>query len=33
MERDLFMGAEEALAMGIVDEILVARKQALPAEN
>ena len=26
MERDLFMGAETALEMGIVDEILVARK-------
>ncbi|RPA86631.1 hypothetical protein BJ508DRAFT_358210 [Ascobolus immersus RN42] len=33
MERDLFMGAEEALAMGVVDEILVARKQPLPATN
>ncbi|KAL7269098.1 hypothetical protein RUND412_008254 [Rhizina undulata] len=26
MERDLFMGAEEALEMGLIDEILVARK-------
>lgn len=26
MERDLFMGAETALEMGIVDEILIARK-------
>ena len=26
MERDLFMGAETALEMGIVDEILTARK-------
>lgn len=27
MERDLFMGAEEAKEMGIIDEILVARKK------
>ena len=27
MERDLFMGAETALEMGIVDEILSARKR------
>lgn len=26
MERDLFMGAETALEMGIVDEILTARR-------
>lgn len=30
MERDLFMGAEEALEMGIVDEILSTRKAPLP---
>ncbi|KAG0128183.1 Clp protease-domain-containing protein [Tuber indicum] len=28
MERDLFMGAEEAKEMGLVDEILVARKKS-----
>ncbi|KAL0640818.1 hypothetical protein Q9L58_000125 [Maublancomyces gigas] len=32
MERDLFMGAEEAKEMGIVDEILVTRKK-LPSEG
>jgi len=33
MERDLFMGAEEAKEMGLVDEILVARKKALEAPS
>lgn len=32
MERDLFMGAEEAKEMGLVDEILVTRKK-LPSEE
>ncbi|PUU76633.1 Clp protease-domain-containing protein [Tuber borchii] len=33
MERDLFMGAEEAKEMGLVDEILVARKKASEAPS
>lgn len=33
MERDLFMGAETALEMGIVDEILTARKPSRDAEE
>ncbi|RPB27734.1 ATP-dependent Clp protease proteolytic subunit [Terfezia boudieri ATCC MYA-4762] len=33
MERDLFMGAETALEMGIVDEILTARKPPGDAEE
>jgi ATP-dependent Clp protease protease subunit len=28
MERDLFMGADEAKEMGLVDEILIARKKS-----
>jgi len=33
MERDLFMGAETALEMGIVDEILTARKPVSGVEG
>ncbi|KAI5846464.1 Clp protease-domain-containing protein [Morchella snyderi] len=33
MERDLFMGAEEAKEMGIIDEILVARKKPEEPES
>ena len=33
MERDKFMGAEEALEMGIIDEILESRESAKGRDN